>query len=216
MKNLFSALSIFLAFTLPSGAQEFKEDVNFFPLLVEQPVRTGDRIEVLEIFWYGCPHCYALEPYLKKWLKNKPEFVEFVQLPAVLNRSWAFDARVFYTFVALGLIDELHEAYFDAIHKDRRRMKKVEQVASWAQEQGVDPQLILDTFNSDVQSWKQNVPVVITAGNGLTNNDFRGFKFDFSKCSFTNRNNVGDVFTQSYDWISNDNTTNLGSKITYN
>ena len=148
MKNLFSALSIFLAFTLPSAAQEFQEDVNFFPLLVEQPVRTGDQIEVLEIFWYGCPHCYALEPYLKKWLKNKPEFVEFVQLPAVLNRSWAFDARVFYTFVALGLIDELHEAYFDAIHKDRRRMKKVEQVASWAQEQGVDPQLILDTFNS--------------------------------------------------------------------
>lgn len=148
MKNLFSALSIFLAFTLPSAAQEFQEDVNFFPLLVEQPVRTGGRIEVLEIFWYGCPHCYALEPYLKKWLKNKPEFVEFVQLPAVLNRSWAFDARVFYTFVALGLMDELHEAYFDAIHQDRRRMKNVEQVASWAQEQGIDPQLILDTFNS--------------------------------------------------------------------
>ena len=148
MKNLFSALSIFLAFTLPSSAQEFKEDVNFFPLLVEQPVRTGDRIEVLEIFWYGCPHCYALEPYLKKWLKNKPELVEFVQLPAVLNRSWEFDARVFYTFVALGLIDELHEAYFDAIHKDRKRMKNVEQVASWTQEQGVNPQLIMDTFNS--------------------------------------------------------------------
>ena len=148
MKNLFSALSIFLAFTLPSTAQEFQEDVNFFPLLVEQPVRTGDQIEVLEIFWYGCPHCYALEPYLKKWLKNKPKFVEFVQLPAVLNRSWAFDARVFYTFVALGLMDELHEAYFDAIHQDRRRMKNVEQVASWAQEQGIDPKLILDTFNS--------------------------------------------------------------------
>ena len=148
MKNLISALSIFLAFTLPSAAQEFQEDVNFFPLLVEQPVRTGGRIEVLEIFWYGCPHCYALEPYLKKWLKNKPEFVEFVQLPAVLNRSWAFDARVFYTFVALGLMDELHEAYFDAIHQDRRRMKNVEQVASWAQEQGIDPKLILDTFNS--------------------------------------------------------------------
>ena len=148
MKNLFSALSIFLAFTLPSAAQEFQEDVNFFPLLVEQPVRTGDRIEVLEIFWYGCPHCYALEPYLKKWLKNKPEFVEFVQLPAVLNQSWAFDARVFYTFVALGLMDELHEAYFDAIHKDRRRMKNVEQVAAWAQEQGINPQLIMDTFNS--------------------------------------------------------------------
>ena len=163
MKNLFSALSIFLAFTLPSGAQEFKEDVNFFPLLVEQPVRTGDRIEVLEIFWYGCPHCYALEPYLKKWLKNKPEFVEFVQLPAVLNRSWAFDARVFYTFVALGLIDELHEAYFDAIHKDRRRMKKVEQVASWAQEQGVDSMLANATQMSGRYE-ADGVPTIIIDG----------------------------------------------------
>ena len=77
-------------------------------------------------------------------------------------------------------------------------------------------QYVLNTFNSDVQNWKQNVPVLITAGNGLTGNNFRGFKFNFSKCSFTNRNNVGEVFTQSYDWISNDNTTNLGSKITYN
>ena len=64
MKNLFSALSIFLAFTLPSSAQEFKEDVNFFPLLVEQPVRTGDRIEVLEIFlvWLSTLLCVRTLP----------------------------------------------------------------------------------------------------------------------------------------------------------
>lgn len=77
-------------------------------------------------------------------------------------------------------------------------------------------QYVLDTFNSDVQNWKQSVPVLITAGNGLTGSNFRGFKFNFGTCSFTNRNNVGDVFTQSYDWISNQNTTNLGSLITYN
>jgi len=116
--------------------------------MVAQPVSTGDKIEVLELFWYGCPHCYALEPYLNKWLKSKPDFVEFVRLPAVLNRSWAFDARVYYTFVALGLVDKLHEAYFDTIHKQRKRMKTVEDVATWAGEQGVDSKAILDTFNS--------------------------------------------------------------------
>jgi len=148
MKTFIGILATWLALTLPAGAQEFEEDVNYFELMVAQPVSTGDKIEVLELFWYGCPHCYVLEPYLNKWLKSKPDFVEFVRLPAVLNRSWAFDARVYYTFVALGLVDKLHEAYFDTIHKQRKRMKTVEDVATWAGEQGVDSKAILDTFNS--------------------------------------------------------------------
>mgnify|MGYP006078531507 FL=1 len=77
-------------------------------------------------------------------------------------------------------------------------------------------QYVLSTFNSDVQNWKKNVSVLITAGNGLSGSSFRGFKFNLSTCSFTNRNNVGDTFSQSYDWIMNQNPTNLGSLITYN
>jgi len=148
MKKLTGILLIMFSLVMPAPAQEFDQDVNYFELLVPQPVSTGDKIEVLELFWYGCPHCYSLEPYLVKWLKNKPDFVEFVRLPAVLNRSWAFDARVYYTFIALGLVDKLHEPYFDSIHKERKRMKSVEEVAAWAAEQGVDPKAILDTFNS--------------------------------------------------------------------
>lgn len=148
MKKLTGILLIMFSLAMPATAQEFDQDVNYFELLVPQPVSTGDKIEVLELFWYGCPHCYSLEPYLVKWLKNKPDFVEFVRLPAVLNRSWAFDARVYYTFIALGLVDKLHEPYFDSIHKERKRMKSVEEVAAWAAEQGVDPKAILDTFNS--------------------------------------------------------------------
>jgi len=150
MKQVLSTLGLFFFLSLPTAAQaqEYQQDVNFFELLVAQPVHTGDKIEVLELFWYRCPHCYTLEPYMNKWLKNKPEFVEFVRLPAILNRSWAFDARVYYTFVALGLVDQLHEAYFEAIHKDRKRFRKAEQVANWVAEQGLDPQPILDTFNS--------------------------------------------------------------------
>ena len=77
-------------------------------------------------------------------------------------------------------------------------------------------QYVLSTFNSDVQNWKKNVSVLITAGNGLSGTSFRGFKFNLSTCSFTNRNTVGDAFSQSYDWIMNQNPTNLGSLITYN
>jgi thiol:disulfide interchange protein DsbA len=148
MTKIISALALLLAFALPVTGQEYEQGINYFPLKIPQPVHTGDKIEVLELFWYRCPHCFELEPYLNKWLKSKPDFIEYVRLPAVLNRSWAFDARVFYTFVALGLVDSLHEAYFEAIHTDRKRIVTVEQLADWVADKGQNPQQILDTFNS--------------------------------------------------------------------
>ena len=74
--------------------------------------------------------------------------IEYVRLPAVLTKTWEFDARVFYTFEALGVTDILHDAYFDAIHKERRSFVTEEQVASWTTDYGVDQQLILDTFSN--------------------------------------------------------------------
>ncbi|MBT4405457.1 MAG: thiol:disulfide interchange protein DsbA/DsbL [Acidiferrobacteraceae bacterium] len=148
MTKIISTLALLLAFALPVTGQEYEQGINYFPLKIPQPVHTGDKIEVLELFWYRCPHCFELDPYLNKWLKSKPDFIEYVRLPAVLNRSWAFDARVFYTFVALGLVDSLHEAYFEAIHTDRKRIVTVEQLADWVADKGQDSQQILDTFNS--------------------------------------------------------------------
>ena len=148
MTKIISTLALLLAFALPVTGQEYEQGINYFPLKIPQPVHTGDKIEVLELFWYRCPHCFELDPYLNKWLKSKPDFIENVRLPAVLNRSWAFDARVFYTFVALGLVDSLHEAYFEAIHTDRKRIVTVEQLADWVADKGQDSQQILDTFNS--------------------------------------------------------------------
>jgi len=148
MTKVISTLALLLAFALPVTGQEYEQGINYFPLKIPQPVHTGDKVEVLELFWYRCPHCFELEPYLNKWQKSKPDFIEYVRLPAVLNRSWAFDARVFYTFVALGLVNSLHEAYFAAIHTDRKRIVTVEQLADWVADKGQDPQQILDTFNS--------------------------------------------------------------------
>ena len=159
-------------------AQEFIEDVNYVPLSKPQIVQTGEKIEVLELFWYHCPHCYRLEPHLNRWLTNLPDYVEFVRLPAVLTQSWELDARVYYTFEALGVSETLHEAYFDAIHVDRNPFVTEEQVASWASERGIERQAFLDTFfnsfyvNSKVETARKmtreyetdGVPTIIVDG----------------------------------------------------
>ena len=146
LKKLCISGVIAFCLNINATAQEFIEDVNYVRLSKPLAVQTGQKILVLELFWYRCPHCYRLEPYLNRWLKNSPEYIEYVRLPAVLTKTWEFDARVFYTFEALGVTDILHDAYFDAIHKERRSFVTEEQVASWATDYGVDQQLILDTF----------------------------------------------------------------------
>lgn len=167
-----------LCLSFPLSAQEFIEDVNYVPLSKSQTVQTGEKIEVLELFWYHCPHCYRLEPYLNRWLKDLPEYVEFIRLPAVLTKSWEFDARVYYTFEALGVSEDLHEAYFDAIHKEQKPFVTEDQVARWAGERGVEHQVFVDTFlnsfyvNSKVENARKmtgkyetdGVPTIIVDG----------------------------------------------------
>ena len=102
-------------------------------------VETEGRIEVLEFFWYGCIHCYNLEPKLDTWLKTKPADVAFRRVPAVLSDRWGHDAAVFYTFEALGVLDKLHRPFFDAIHRDRLRSDNIQALNAWLEKNGVDP-----------------------------------------------------------------------------
>lgn len=178
IKQIWIAGFIALCFSAFTSAQEFIEDVNYVRLSQPKAVQTGDKIEIVELFWYHCPHCYHLEPYLNRWLKEPPEYVEYVRLPAVLTDSWELDARVFYTFEALGVTDVLHDAYFDAIHKERKPFVTEEQVAAWAGEHGIERQLFLDTFfnsfyvNSKVETARKltksyetdGVPTIIVDG----------------------------------------------------
>jgi protein dithiol oxidoreductase (disulfide-forming) len=113
-----------------------------------QPVETTDKIEVLEFFWYGCIHCYNLEPRIETWLKSLPKDVEFRRVPAVFNERWAVDASIFYAFEALGLLDKLHRPLFDAIHRDRLRTDKWPEVSAWLEKQGVDPKKFETTAKS--------------------------------------------------------------------
>ena len=103
------------------------------------PVESDGKIEVLEFFWYGCIHCYNLEPRLDTWLKTLPKDVQFRRVPAVLSDRWGHDAAVFYAFEAMGVLDKLHRPFFDAIHRDRLRSDNMPALNAWLEKNGVDP-----------------------------------------------------------------------------
>lgn len=93
-----------------------------------QPTHSGNKIEVVEVFWYGCPHCYAFEPYIKKWLATKPDDVAFRRLPGILGAAWAPHARAFFTAQKMGILNQIHEPLFNAIHKEGKRIFNEEQL----------------------------------------------------------------------------------------
>ena len=111
-------------------------------------VETGGKIEVLELFWYGCIHCYNLEPALEAWAKKLPADVQFRRMPAIFNQQMARDAAIYYAFEALGVLDKLHRPFFDAIHRDRLRTDNNEALDQWLKKNNVDPKKFGDTVKS--------------------------------------------------------------------
>lgn len=106
------------------------------------------KVEVLEFFWYGCPHCYRLEPSMESWLKDKPDNVVFKRIAPPLNPSWENHARAYYAAEALGVIDKLHQPLFDAIHKNKQRLRGKDELADFAATQGIDRDVFLKTMDS--------------------------------------------------------------------
>lgn len=99
---------------LPGG--RWKSGVNYTPIVPGQPTNVpAGKVEVLEVFWYGCGHCYALEPFVRSWEKSKADYIEFVRTPVMWNPVNVAHARLFYTLQALKR-DDLHAKVFDEIH----------------------------------------------------------------------------------------------------
>ncbi|MGE5097063.1 MAG: thiol:disulfide interchange protein DsbA/DsbL [Betaproteobacteria bacterium] len=126
-----AAALLMLAFT--AGAQQPYALMN-----PPQPTEGGGKIEVVEFFWYGCPHCYHLEPALNAWLKNAPKDVVFKRIPAVPSASWEPLASVYYTLEAMGLLDKYHSKVFDAIHKDNENLGNKNVREKWLAKNGID------------------------------------------------------------------------------
>jgi thiol:disulfide interchange protein DsbA len=133
----------------PLGARAQARPGSYNELNPPQPVDgAAGKIEVLEFFWYGCPHCYNLEPAIESWMKRLRPDTEFRRVPAVFNDRWAIDAAIFHTFEAMGVLEKVHRPFFDSIHRDRLRTDSKPALDEWLQKQGVDVRRFTETFKS--------------------------------------------------------------------
>ena len=148
MKKLF--LSFVLAFVLPSLAIAADYSPGNGYTLIKSPVRTAspDKIEVIEIFWYGCPHCFALEPLTQAWSADLPEDVDFKFLPAVFGRNWLAHAKAYHVADILNVVDKTHVNLFNAIHLDKRRLNSEDDLAEFFAQYGVSEEEFKKQYDS--------------------------------------------------------------------
>jgi thiol:disulfide interchange protein DsbA len=118
---------------------------NYTALSPAQPTNAGPgKVEVIEVFWYGCSHCYELDPYLESWAKNKPAYIEFVRLPVIWGPGHKLHGRLFYTLQVLGKLETLHTKVFDTIHRGGNMLIAQDEDATfkmqlaWAEANGVN------------------------------------------------------------------------------
>ena len=112
------------------------------------PVAVPGKIEVVELFWYGSPHCYAFEPTINPWAEKLPKDVNFRRIPAMFGGPWDAHGQLFLTLEAMGVEHKVHNAVFEAIQKQGKRLTKPDEMADFVATQGVDKDKFLATFNS--------------------------------------------------------------------
>ncbi len=154
MKLLNTLLTAVTAITLggfalsPALAAAPQEGKHYSRLQMPQPTEAPGKVEVIEFFWYGCPHCFDFEPLLKSWTKNLPGDVSFKKVPAIFRDSWAPGARIYYTLESLGLLDKHHDAVFNAMIKQRVNLNDEKTLFDWVAKQGIDRQQFADMYKS--------------------------------------------------------------------
>jgi thiol:disulfide interchange protein DsbA len=174
------ALTALALTTLPVAAQQLRRDVDY-RLIPQQPVESGDRVEVIDFFFYACPYCNELHPHLERWQKNKPADVVFRRMPVVRHDTWVPLAKTYFTLEAMGEVERLHGAVYRSYHVEDLYMSQDKVIFDWAQKHGRDREKFTATYNSDETRQKverarkmtrdydiQGTPSVVIDGRYLT------------------------------------------------
>jgi protein dithiol oxidoreductase (disulfide-forming) len=157
-----------LAVSVAWSAEEFMEGTHYTRLESPQPTSDPDKIEVVEMFSYACPHCFHLDPYINEWLKSKPDDVVFIRLPVVFRPSWEPLAKAYFTAELLGVLDKTHSALFDAIHVKNQKFEDEAALRDFFVSQGVDPKDFDKTYNSFAVAVKVNHAKLMTRRYAIT------------------------------------------------
>ena len=182
-------LRLATASSTPATSEHFKEGVNYKKVVPAQPTSVAPgKVEVIEVFWYGCSHCFALDPSIESWRnKGKPAYVEFTRVPGMWNDALRMHARLYYTTEALGKLDELHTAIFREVNVNGNPLDTLEKMQAFFKRHGVSPEDFKKTFSSfAVQSKLQradflnrrfqitSVPMVVVNGKYITDQSMAG------------------------------------------
>ncbi len=162
MKNIFTLVS-FVVFALAIGTAvaqdgqyvEGKHYVRIDPAV--PPLENSEaKHEVVELFWYGCSHCYDFEPYINKWKDSKSTDVSFIRVPAIFNARWEQHARAYYSLELMGELDKAHELLFNGIHEQGRGLHDLDSMARYFAANDIDETKFRESFNSFAVETKIN------------------------------------------------------------
>lgn len=130
-------------------AQQAEEGKDYRKLERALPVDApAGKIEVIEFFWYSCPHCNAFEPLLVEWIKKQPADVVIKRVPVAFRDDAVPQQRLFYALDAMGKLEALHQKVFDAVHKDKQPTDRQDRIVAFAQSNGIDPAKFVEVYNS--------------------------------------------------------------------
>jgi protein dithiol oxidoreductase (disulfide-forming) len=186
-----AAAAVAISFSGLASAQgpKIEEGFDYRVLPVPQPVETKGKVEVIEFFWYGCPHCYDFEPELKAWLKRQPKDVSFRKVPVAFRDDFMPHSQLFYALEAMGKGDALNDKVMYAMHKENKRLMTENDIADWVATQGVDRNAFLASYRSfavvsKARAAKQmadtyridGVPTIVMQGRYVTSPSIAGTK----------------------------------------
>jgi thiol:disulfide interchange protein DsbA len=145
-----AALSLAISISGIASAQSAKieEGFDYRILPAAQPVEAKGKVEVIEFFWYGCPHCYDFEPELSTWVKRQPKDVTFKRVPVAFRDDFMPHSQLFYALEAMGKGDAMNEKVMYAMHKENKRLMTENEIADWVASQGIDRNTFLASYRS--------------------------------------------------------------------
>ena len=146
LKNVLAAL--LLAFAAAGAQAQVQLGRDYVLLDPPRAVSSGDKIEVIEFFYYGCAVCYELEPKLSRWFFNGPPSVALRRVPALSSDNWDNFAKLFYTLESMGQLARLHWPVYDNFHFNGVKLKEEATMAAWVSHNGLDKQKFIDTYRS--------------------------------------------------------------------
>jgi thiol:disulfide interchange protein DsbA len=144
-----SALTLPVANTALAQARQFKEGKDFKRL--DKPVAPdapAGKVDVIEFYWYSCPHCNTFEPALEAWVKAAPKDLSIRRVPVAFNASFVPQQKLYYALEGMGKLDEMHAKVFRAIHVEKQKLAKDEEIFAWVAKQGADAAKFKEVYNS--------------------------------------------------------------------